>query len=255
MSESTVPLLEAIFEMRWGETEFGQFNFSPDEQWLFPGKISAVATTKGYVVSEAIQNQVLMPSMVIPFLVSHRFRKKEGEYPCLQVGLGVFTVNQVRDNYGWLEFKKSIKEGVDIYNKADSKKLKSISESLVLSLRYQNVFFNSVQSENEDLIGKHFNLGAVFNEEFKSNKGINYDKKNSDINLEFETIKPVGNIVIKIANSVIENKKCVLMDTIVHSKVKESLKSIDSKNIQAWLEQAHTLQKHCFNSLIKKESP
>ena len=43
------PLVEAIFEIRWGSKGQNSFEFSQDEQSLLPGKVDAFAAEAGFL--------------------------------------------------------------------------------------------------------------------------------------------------------------------------------------------------------------
>ena len=92
------PLIEAIFELRWGELSPGNFSYTDEESSMLPLHISIAASKHGF---DFIETQSNPP---FPFFVTHRFRKSENSWPCIQLGTGIFTVNQVNDNYNWEEF-------------------------------------------------------------------------------------------------------------------------------------------------------
>ena len=52
-----------------------------------------------------------MPDEFTPHIVHHRFRVSPDGWPLLQVGPGVFTVNDTA-NYRWTEFEKRINDAV-----------------------------------------------------------------------------------------------------------------------------------------------
>ncbi len=242
------PLIEAIFELRWGEVVPGQFSYTPDEQSLFAGKISASAALKGYGITENIQQNA---PFSMPMFISHRFRKQGNEWPCFQLGLGVFTVNQVAEGYDWSPFKDSIKIGLAIYNQAEANKLESVKETLTLSLRYHDAFFPKEDVPTEDFLKEHFNVNVGFPENFLESSDINRTKSNVDISIDIETINPKGMMIIRITNAIINDQSGLLMETIVHSKLMDGLNSgVDTDSIMAWLEQAHDLQKHSFAKLV-----
>ncbi|NOS88709.1 MAG: TIGR04255 family protein [Methylococcaceae bacterium] len=245
------PLIEAIFELQWGEFAPGQFSYTQEEQSLFAGKISAAAASKGYAVTQNIQqNQGLM---MMPLLVSHRFRKQQHDFPCFQVGLGVFTVNQVKEGYEWNSFKAAIEMGLEIYKQADADKLNNVKDTLSLSLRYQDAFFPEKMSTAEYL-DQHFHVSSKLPDSFFSYTGANRDKTDVNITMNIETLTPKGTIVIRIANAIIYDKPGLLMETIVQSKANDCLNGDVSNEIMAWLEQAHDIQKNSFETLVKSSA-
>lgn len=244
------PLIEAIFVLQWGEVAPRQFVYTQDEQTLFTGKISASASSNGYKITENIQqNQGFM----MPKLVSHRFRKYKNSYPCFQVGLGIFTINQVKDNYNWSSFKESIKTGLEIYSEAEPNKLNDIKDTLSLSLHYQDAFFPENNISTEEYLKEYFHVNAGLPESFFENTEINRSKIGINMAINVETLNPKGAIVVSIANAIINDQSGLLMDTIVQSKVKDDFngEAVGINEIMAWLEQAHNLQRHSFKNIVK----
>jgi len=241
------PLIEAIFELRWGESAPGQFSYSQDEQSLFAGKVSASAASKGYGLTEYVhQNPV-----ALPMAATHRFRSKKDVWPCFQVGLGLFTVNQTKNGYGWSSFKASVKSGLEIYNQAEPNKLNSVKNSLVLALRYQDGFFPEQGDSIEEYLAEHFKVKAGLPNSFLDTDSLDRAKSGVHLNIRVESKKPKGSVVITVANAIINGQPGLLMETIVESKVSDALQGqIDIDSILEWAGEAHDLQKHSFKTLI-----
>jgi hypothetical protein len=64
------PLIEAMFELRWGEKQPGNFKFNRDEMDLLPGVFSQAIKQTGYGVTERLPK---VPD--IPAIPKNRFRK------------------------------------------------------------------------------------------------------------------------------------------------------------------------------------
>lgn len=245
------PLIEAIFVLQWGEVAPGQFSYTQDEQTLFIGRMSASASSKSYKITENIQQNQFM----IPRLVTHRFRQQENSHPCFQVGLGIFTVNQVKDNYNWSSFKESIKTGLEIYSEAEPNKLNDIKDTLSLSLHYQDAFFPENNISTEEYLKEYFHVSAGLPELFFEKPEINRSKININIAINVETLNPKGTIVVNIANAIINDQSGLLMQTIVESKANDNFNGeMGTNEIMKWLEQAHDLQKHSFEILVKSSA-
>lgn len=242
------PLIEAIFELRWGNTSSGQFSFKRDEQSLLPGKLSASAAAKGYKFCQIIPHIPLG----IPGIVSHRFKKDKDSWPCFQIGLGVFTVNQINDGYDWDEFKKSIKAGLEIFTKADPEKLSSEKNTLSAIMRYQDAFYPSAKMSTEEFLSDHLKVDAKLPDSFLDNPNLNRAKSGINLRFNLDTIKPKGVITIGITNAVINTTPGILMETIVESKLSDSIgNTVNTKTLLEWSEKAHDLQRHTFKNLIK----
>jgi len=246
------PLIEAIFELRWGEVAQGEFSFSQDEQSLFAGKVSSAASTKGFSVTEYTQPPNTPP---LPMLVTHRFRKAVDAWPCYQIGLGIFTINQVADGYDWETFKQSIRDGLHVLNNADTKHLNAVQDSLHVILRYQDAFYPEPEISVEKYIEEHFNINAGLPSSFKNHQDINGNASSIHFQVNTSTNTPKGQIGIKISNAILNGVPGLLMETVVSSQVSELMTDeISIDNLISWAEDAHKLQKHSFDTLISKSA-
>lgn len=244
------PLIEAIFELHWGEITPGNFYYSDEERSLFAGKFSVAAADYGFKVIERVPGFANMPMMV-----SHRFRTKENVWPCFQIGLGVFTVNQAKLDYSWLTFKNAIKTGLEIFNQADSELLSKAKDSLVISLKYQDAFFPNQNESIEEYLKGHFNVDVSLPVSFSETASL--DDKYSAINLIINifSTEPKGTLAITISNAIINDQPGILMETIIQSTALDVFASnsvVD--DILEWCEKAHDLQKHSFGNLIKSSA-
>jgi len=243
------PLIEAIFQLYWGEVTPGQFSYTQEEQTLFAGKISASASEQGYPVTQSIQQN---SPMLMPMQVTHRFRKKNNTWPCYQVGLGIFTVNQISDGYEWASFKDSIKTGLNIFEQAEPGKLAAVSNTLSILLIYQDAFYPEPNISIEEYLRDNFQINAGLPDSFLKHNDINRNKSDVDINIKIELNNPKGMVSIKIANVIINDQPGLLMETIVQSKIIGDLGGkTDTNSILSWVENAHNIQKHSFETLIK----
>lgn len=247
------PLIEAIFELRWGETASGELTYTQEEQSLFAGKMSASAASKGFGRCEMLQPGGVPVSL--PMMVSHRFREAENTWPCYQVGLGIFTANQTANGYSWPSFKKAIGAGVGIYNQAAPEQLKLVKDTLQITLRYQDAFFPDAGVTVKEYLNEHFNIEAGLPKSFLANKNLDEEKSSVNIQFNTNTNTPKGNVSIKIANAIISGRPGLLLETVVISKAKDAIDGELSKDaLLNWVERAHELQKHSFRTLVLKSA-
>ncbi len=100
------PLIEVIFEIRWTVT--GQKEFQ-EAQYLH-GDLYPLLKEK-FPFREITQN---LPVEFFANLPTHRFRTAANDYPLVQVGPGIVTVNTVDSKYFWDEFEMLILEVVNV---------------------------------------------------------------------------------------------------------------------------------------------
>jgi uncharacterized protein (TIGR04255 family) len=246
------PILEAIMEIRWGDDGSGHYSFSDEEITLFPGEISASARSRGYNFHESVSPH--FEDRLVPFRATHRFRKEKYSWPCLQSGLGVFTINQVKEGYSWNSFRNSIFDGITVLKDSRPGKLESIYPTSTLMLRYQNVFYKPESQSAQDFISKNFNIQTTLPEKFLNVDFIDSVNDSVQLDFKFSLLNPVGEVNIRIIEAVVSNKPCILLDTVVVSKPPSKLDSHSfAKVIHDWAHDAHLVQKHVFQTLVNRD--
>lgn len=244
------PLIEAILEIRWGEQNGGVLSFSQEEQLLLPGRFSSIASQDGFAIAELV-NQIPTPvGMGIPQIVAHRFRKAPNSWPCFQIGLGIFTVNQVNEGYSKLNFFESIRNGVALFNKAAPNLLESKKNGAQIILRYQDGYYPKNDSNHFEFLKEHFNISADIAPRFLDSTLLKHESNLVRLQFEYDAAIFPGKLIIAIVSADINGRPAILVETIVQSKL-STLKSIDDQIVLDWVKKAHKLQKHTFESLVK----
>ncbi len=248
------PLIEAIFELKWGMTK-DQFEFKKDEADLFPGMFYQAVKEIGFDKNEQVNIEPGRPRF--PLEVNHRFRKSQNGWPLFQIGLGIFTANQIGDisieatkdeQYDWDTFKPTIISGLSALNNTYPNGINSLINPKV-SLRYQDGFILSegetIESFVNNKIQANINISSVFTDQ----KDIKKDSKEVNINLVYETTRPNGFITISVITALIKGEKGIIIDTAVSSNFESEHLSVNA--LEEWCEQAHDLQRHAFETLIE----
>ena len=246
------PLIEAIFELRWGVDEQGGFKYSRDEADFFPGMFFHSLKEIGFGHSELLNNEPGRPNL--PFEPKHRFRKADNEWPCFQIGLGLFTANQLgnlsaesseKDKYDWDTFKPVIVDGLKALDKAHPSNIKGLVNPRV-SLRYQDGFIldDTIESFVSNRIKAEIKIANVFTEQ----PNISESARDINLNFVYETDRPKGTITISVVSAKIGGKAGIVIDTVVSSKWEGGFLSV--KELSTWCEEAHDLQRHSFATLI-----
>ncbi len=247
------PLVEAIFELRWGHSEKdGVFKYSRDESDFFPGVFFQSVKAKGFLVSDPIASVPMLP-----FQAKHRFRKEPNKWPCIQVGMGLFTVNQIgnvsknegeEDEYDWDTFKPVIIDGLNAFAESHPAGIEGL-ESPKAILRYQDGFAlggETIESFVSDKIEANIKISDLFTNEQHISKNA------SEINLKFnyQTSRPNGIIAVAVTSVQINGEPGILIETTVLSDLKNQKISVDF--LSNWCEEAHDLQRHAYETLISK---
>ena len=247
------PLVEVIFELRWGQqtrTEHGvSVDFDPAEQAFLPGEFKRIAEENDFREVEALAKP---GQMMMPYQAAHRFRKSKDTWPCLQIGMGILTVNQVNEGYEWESFRESAQLGLTMLEQAHPHSVKELPGK-ALVLRYLDGFllpdgeqsfvkFMSdnlairLQFPNSLLESEHFE-GVVHTPEFA-----------------FTLMAPElkGKLVCRLQSGQKEGKDAFVANTAVASSGEE-VAGLAREEMMDWLEKAHTIQHEFFQSFLKPE--
>jgi uncharacterized protein (TIGR04255 family) len=239
------PLIEAIFEVRWGlvkkDSNGFQLNFPEEESKFFPGQFRSLVSGHGYSHMETINQPP------IPHVVNYRFRKEQNSWPCFQIGTGILTVNQINEGYDWDTFKPTVLEGVNLLDRSHPKSLKGITP-LYIELRYRDGFFLEEGETSSQFLKTKLNFG--FNappDEFIKSSFLNQKIFGQSISFQVETILPKGVFIFILNEAIINGRNGFVMDTIIRSEPPK----LSKVWITNWLEEAHEAERHAFNTLIE----
>ncbi|WP_215405911.1 TIGR04255 family protein [Vibrio gigantis] len=244
------PLVEAIFELRWGEVAPNQFSYknhgaSGD---VFLQKFSIQASKHGYEFVEKVDNSDAPP---LPHHAHYRFRKEENSWPCLQIGLGVFTVNQTADGYDKQEFHRSIEDGINAWRSTLGDDIKDVLDTLTIILRFQDFFPDDNETTELQKLEDSFGIKLTFPEKFADSASrINNVEMNFSLKCESPDAS-MASISLKKALSK-GNIKGILADTVVFTRYNAIVKNETDikKDIAQWIEEAHEFQSQTFKQLM-----
>lgn len=246
-----------MFEIRWGELTPGRFEYSSKETDLLPGMLTSEANKYGYGDLELLASAKGVPTNVqLPMVARYRFRRASKTWPCIQLGSGIYTVNQVADGYTWKKFKNDISEALEILINTSPEFMQDQRNDMKLILRYQDVFFPGQNEAPTEYIKEHFNINLDVPIAFTDSKLLASPTFAKDLHFKFinQTEKPMGKIAITLGTAIVNGKPGLLLDTSVESSAAECLSNnSSSETILQWTELAHDLQKHSFKTLVKKE--
>src|SRR4030043_2007896 len=121
------PLSEAIFELKWKLQEIREsIRIDPHYKILVGSLFSKLR--EDYPYHEMLP-AASIPDDIAGHVIQHRFRKGKAEWPLLQIGPGILTVNDT-EGYIWEEFEQKIiqaaKDFFEIYPEPETLKIKSL---------------------------------------------------------------------------------------------------------------------------------
>ncbi len=240
------PLVEAIFEIRWNlkKTDFG---FIDPHYKIVVGRIYDKLSDE-YPFHEQLAT-ANMPDGMLEYVIQHRFRKSENNWPLIQVGPGILVVNSTAD-YVWEDFEKRIIQAVsaflDIY--PDSKNTIKINKIL---LRY----IDSINFDYNNNIFKFLNdklkIDVSIYKKLFENTDVNNKPRNFDLRFSYNSLKPKGIIDLRFKKGKNKDSDALIWETLIYSN---SLEDTDiQKGISNWVKEGHILTDDWFFKLIEGE--
>lgn len=228
------PLLEVIFEMRW---QIKQKSDLTKYQYLIGDLYSTIKET--YPVRESLAPPEVPTDILINNPV-HRFRKGKNQYPLVQIGPGLLTLNTTDENYYWNDFYS----WAETLNKEFFSVFPIESETFKSNLLYLDFFKFDFKNQNvNDFINQSFNISI--NQGFMNETGNPF---HLDLGFFYET--NLGNLSVTLKKGQNSKKEDgIVMQTSLHGK--DSMKSSD--NVLSWLNQAHEFSSYLFKEITKGE--
>ncbi|EJG0729933.1 hypothetical protein CGH92_07565 [Vibrio parahaemolyticus] len=244
------PLVEAIFELRWGEVAPGHFRYSNQGASgdVFLQKFTMQAMKAGYEHVEKVVDSDISP---IPHRAYYRFRKQDGQWPCLQIGLGVFTVNQTAEEYCKETFLKDIEEGINAWRFTLGEDIQEVLDTLTIILRYQDFFPENEDQTEVQKLEDYFGISLTFPEKFADSA---HRINSIDLSFSLKCESPDASMAnISFKNAISGSKKGILADTVVFTKYNALVhgQSDIKQSIRNWIEDAHGFQIRTFEQLME----
>jgi uncharacterized protein (TIGR04255 family) len=241
------PLVEAIFELRWELTQVAEgIKVDPHYKILVGSLYSKLK--EEYKFHEPLPSSSL-PDDMAGHVIQHRFRRDKNEWPLIQIGPGILTVNDT-SGYLWEEFEKKVTDAINCFFESYPEPEKITINSLLL--RYIDAVEFNYQAENIfNFLSKHMKTGielypALFNE-----TGVDSVPSSFDWRFSFPCTKPEGTIHLRLVKGKKDNADGLIWETMVQSTIGKT--SQESEEIQAWLSGAHDLTDDWFFKLIEGE--
>ncbi|MEA5470568.1 TIGR04255 family protein [Spirulina sp. 06S082] len=239
------PLIEAIFELRW-ELKDSKFGGARDPNYqLLVGRFFDRVQPK-YPYYQRMTPD-LIPEEVLGGVIQHRFKKGENQYPLIQLGAGVLTINSTED-YVWDDFKTTVLEVTrifyDAYPRRDNLEINS------LSLRYIDVVdVNFEEIGLYDFLQKKLKINLSLNESLFEETNLDPEPLALKLNLMFKCVKPKGFMSFNLFKGQHNQKDAIIWDYAISSQGSD-LPNLPQE-AETWLDETHEVSHNWFFSLIE----
>ncbi len=254
------PLIEAIFELRWRhkinnleETDTPPYK-KDQKMRINPHYKLLVGRLYDKLIDEYPYHEELpasdIPVEFVGYIVQHRFRKDEKEWPLIQLGPGILTVNDTK-GYTWEDFEKRVEKAVEtlfaLYPKS--------GEDLIierLMLRYiDSVDFNYENDNIFEFLKEKMKTQIILYEKLFEATNVELLPSNFDLRFDFKTHDPKGTVFLRFVRgkSNIRKTDILLWETVVRSTSEEVPKR--QSGIANWIKKAHNLTDDWFFKLIE----
>ena len=225
------PLIEVIFELRWTSLDANELQ---DSQYLH-GDLYPLIKDK-YPYREAIQGFTMPSFFNAP---THRFRTAANDYPLVQIGPGILTINTVDSKYFWSEYETWV---IDIIGNLKKIYAFKNTQNVRLTLQYIDLVRFDFDKENVlDFLKEHLHI--TINQGFYTSQSI---AKNVGLALNFDNDLGTLNISINRGKNTLGEDGIAIQTNLTSGDVEPEI-----QHIRDWLAKAHELTSSIFKEMTK----
>lgn len=241
------PLVEAILEVKWALT-------SPTPGVQIDSHYKILLGRLYDKVSEQYPEHEQLPTATIPDeivgqTVQHRFRYGPNDWPLLQVGPGILTLNDTH-KYIWSDFRSRSLSAVDKLFEAYPKPSDLRIESLVL--RYIDaVEFDYLKSDLAEFLKEKMKVAISLPESLFASLEVQKHPVFLGLQSVYPCQKPKSQVTVRFSSGQKESRPALLWETLVESKGDDVPPM--PKGFANWIDAAHTITDDWFFKLIEGE--
>lgn len=183
----------------------------------------------------------------VHFAGARRYRRAPDEWPIVQTGLGVFSVHQANEGYSWTTYKEEVLGSLGVLFDTLTSFYGSVPY-VGAELMYLDVFGLEDAETPFDFLKHKFALKLAQPRDFLDAPFIEKEPASASFSLEYNISEPVGVLILGLDYTEISQWSGYVMDTRVRSMGDALTYSQDG--VALWLEEAHKVQRHAFQTLI-----
>lgn len=241
------PLIEVIVEVRWKLKEGTHPDTKIDPHYkLLPGKFSDNMIGP-YPYHEELP-QASIPDEISPYMVKHRFRHQKDEWPLVQLGPGILTVNHTKKYTTFDEFKPLAISAVDVLFKVYPEPADLKIQSIVF--RCIDAILIDYQRENVmQFLKEKMGIQISLPEKLFTDTSVERIPQTFFWQTSFICNKPKGLGTIRFALGKSSGNPALIWEQIVGSE--DSDVPLMPQGFEQWIDEAHTLTESWFLGLIQ----
>ncbi len=234
------PLQEVVFEVKWDLDRGPDDNIEYDEGYdLAIGVLKSILQEEFPIVKSKFPPDV--PTAFKNYKTTHQYRIGEKQWPVLQLGPGIFTVNDTEDNYKWENhFYPLIIKGLNWLEKSYGKKL----HYNFAGLRY----IDRISTKDYEFSNWLDFINDNLNFEIRNPVNKRGELKQFSFVQVFE-LKDNSNLQLAIKNGKNENKE----DVLVWETAVLKIDSFEKNELNEWLNKSHEVTSELFKELCKDD--
>lgn len=244
MNLTNKPLVEALVELRWElDAPVPTMHVDPHYKILLGRLYDRVKAD--FPVHEQLPTAT-MPDELVGYMVQHRFRTAPSDWPLVQVGPGIFSVNDTT-NYVCDEFRQRAVSAVNWLFEAhpDPKALKINS----VLLRYIDARqFDYAQEDILVFLREKMQVTVSLPNSLFEDAPITPLPQHFTMQTAFTCTDPPATVSIGFATGQANERPSLVWETLVRSMDSQVPRMPDG--FEAWLDAAHTITHDWFFKLI-----
>jgi uncharacterized protein (TIGR04255 family) len=250
-SLSHKPLVEAVFELRWGLKEIQQgIRIDPNYK-IMVGRLYERIKDK-YPVLESLPTAAV-PDEIAGYVVRQRFRAGLGEWPLVQIGPGILTLNDT-EKYDWDDFESRIpyilNAFFEVYPSEDLN-VNGLLLRYIDAIDFDTIDFDCSEESIFLFLKKYLKTTVDVPQSLFDGTGISQLPSGLDLRFSFASSKPPGAMHLRFARGMKGTTEALAWETMVQSTEASAPKTCT--DIMDWVRDAHEITDDWFFKLIEGE--
>jgi uncharacterized protein (TIGR04255 family) len=238
---SNAPLQEVIFEVRWGLRP-GENNGQMEDIGfeLATGRLSTILEDKFSVYRRIVPAEI--PDQMLFYRVVHQYWSGENQWPVIQLGPGIFTINCTDHVYDWEEiFRPLINEAIRGLMQSYRNPIQLVFASLRYIDAIKTTEFSNHPENWQQFIKNNFNL------EYNNFFDTRGQQKGIQIEQTFE-LEDRSELQLQIGSGTKNNEPAVIWQTTILKREQFTV-----QELLKWADYAHNITHDLFVEMIKPD--